>query len=53
MFDNLEEEKVNQHIDLQWRTNLLMTKLSMDGSEEDKQRVINERIKKFHLYNTP
>jgi uncharacterized protein involved in tolerance to divalent cations len=32
---------------------MLMTKISMEGTEEEKQRVIYERMKKFHLYNTP
>jgi uncharacterized protein involved in tolerance to divalent cations len=30
-----------------------MTKISMEGTEEEKQRIIYDRMKKFHLYNTP
>lgn len=32
MFDNLEDEKLEHHCELQWRTNMLMTKISMEGT---------------------
>ena len=37
---------------MQWNSTVLVAKYLSEGSEEEKDRMITERIKKFHLYNT-
>ena len=48
-----DKDKLKKHCELQWNSKIILAQNTIEGTEEEKQKVLDERIKKFHLYNTP